>query len=265
MSRQDVPARTGTPRRQAADPPHQRLHIAAELEPLYQPIADQTGDSLEVEYGRVGRRLLEHERAVPHALAGEAGSRPGAHDAARLDHRDTLGRLLHLGEDVRGEERRPAGVLMLGEQFDEPLFHHRVQALGRLVEHEHARLVLERLHDADLLPHPARVQADLAAQVGLRQLEPVAQLLPAPRPAALQRAEVVQTLAAAHQRPQPELARQVADLRQNGIEVACDVAPEDADHPGGRPDEAEHAPDGGRLARPVRSDIAERLALADGQ
>ena len=79
----------------------------------------------------------------------------------------------------------------------EGVLHERIEPLGRLVEDRQLRVVLERLHHADLLPHPAGVVAHLSLEDRCRQLEPIAQLRAPMRLAALQVDEVVEHLLAA--------------------------------------------------------------------
>ena len=59
---------------------------------------------------------------------------------------------------------RPAAAPLVEEVVERAL-HERVEALGRLVEDGQLRVVLERLDDADLLAHAARVVADRPLEV----------------------------------------------------------------------------------------------------
>ena len=63
------------------------------------------------------------------------------------------------------------GVPALAHELVERLLHDRVEALGRLVEHEQLGVVLDGLDDAELLAHPARVLAHRSGEIGPRQLE----------------------------------------------------------------------------------------------
>ena len=76
------------------------------------------------------------------------------------DDRDAVADALHLGEDVRRKEDGPAFGLEPVEDLVERALHQRVEALGRLVENRQLGIVLQRLDDADLLAHAARVVAD---------------------------------------------------------------------------------------------------------
>ncbi len=62
------------------------------------------------------------------------------------------------------------------EHRHEPVLDERVEALGRLVEHGQFGVVLERLHDRELLAHALRVAAHGAVEVGAGEPQRVAQL-----------------------------------------------------------------------------------------
>ena len=102
-------------------------------------------------------------------------------EPAAPDDRHPVADPLDLGQDVRREEDRPAGRSQVVEDLVERALHERVEALGRLVEDRQLRVVLERLDDADLLAHPARVVADRPSQRRVVELEPVEQLRSARR------------------------------------------------------------------------------------
>ena len=87
-----------------------------------------------------------------HVLQGDQPALP--------DDRHAIADALHLGQDVRREEDRPAGLPQLVEHVVERALHERVEPLGRLVEDRQLGIVLERLDDADLLAHAARVVAN---------------------------------------------------------------------------------------------------------
>ena len=90
---------------------------------------------------------------------------------AVADDRHPIAHPLDLGQDVRREEDRPTGGAALVEDVVERPLHERVEALRRLVEDGQLRVVLERLDDADLLAHPARVGPDRATQRLVGELE----------------------------------------------------------------------------------------------
>ena len=73
-------------------------------------------------------------------------------EPAFADEADAIGHVLHLGQDVRGEEDRAASPGDLRDELVERLLHERVEPARRLVEHEQVGIVHERLDEADLLP-----------------------------------------------------------------------------------------------------------------
>ena len=99
-------------------------------------------------------------------------------EPALADQADPIGDVLHLGQDVRGEEDRAAALGGLGDQLVERLLHERVEAARRLVEDEQVGVVHERLDEPDLLPVSARELLDPAVEV---EVEPFRELV-APRP-----------------------------------------------------------------------------------
>ena len=76
----------------------------------------------------------------------------GGDEPALLDDRDSVGQALHLVELVRGPEHGPALCCHLAHQPGELAAHQRIQARGRLVEHEQVRPAHEGQDQADLLP-----------------------------------------------------------------------------------------------------------------
>ena len=90
------------------------------------------------------------------------------------DEADPIRDVLHLGQDVRREEDRPATADDLRDELVERLLHERIEPTRRLVEHEQVGVVHERLDETDLLPVPARELLDPAAEV---EVEPCGKLV----------------------------------------------------------------------------------------
>ena len=61
------------------------------------------------------------------------------HQPALADDRHAVADALHLGQDVRREEDRPAGRPQVVEDLVERALHERIEALGRLVEDRQLR------------------------------------------------------------------------------------------------------------------------------
>ena len=100
-------------------------------------------------------------------------------DAARLQHRDAAAQRLGLLEIVRGEDDRVAVAVELADEAPQALPQLDVDARRGLVEHDHGRLVHERLADQHAPLHAARQRAHVG--VGLRRQVEVMQDLVDPR------------------------------------------------------------------------------------
>ena len=92
-------------------------------------------------------------------------------DPAAVDDPDVVGELVGLLQVLGGEEDGRALVVQRAHLLPDRLAADRVEAGGRLVEEEDARLVDERGGEVEPAPHAARVGAD-AAVGGLRRGRP---------------------------------------------------------------------------------------------
>ena len=105
---------------------------------------------------RHGARLVLDD-GLDH-LAGEAAAQPvwrvEREQASLVQQRDTVA-ALGLVEVRRADENRDALLEKLGEQLPELAPRDRIDAGGRLVEQDDARLVDERARQRQLLLHPA--------------------------------------------------------------------------------------------------------------
>src|SRR5918996_6202310 len=104
---------------------------------------------------------------------------------------------------------------MLPQQAHEPILHHRVQALGWLVEDDELWFVLKRLDDRDLLSHPARIEPHLFVEIGCGQLKLIAQILETRWRPRVQRSEIFDAFAPRHLRPQTEFTGDVTNPLQD--------------------------------------------------
>ena len=187
-------------------------------------------------------------RASSAATSSSATSRPCRTIATRSQTRSTSDRTCDEKKIVRPAARSSSRIVV-----ERPL-HERVEALGRLVEDGQLRVVLERLDDADLLAHAARVVADRPAQRRVVELEPVEQLGAAGRrPARTARPSSSSSRSPVSVVPERDAARQVARLAADLDRVAVDVEAEDRRAAGRRVEEAEQQPDRRRLAGAVRA------------
>ena len=123
--------------------------------------------------------------------------------------------------------------------------------------------MLEGLDDAELLAHAAAVVADLPAQVPIRELEPLDELVAQRRRASVERGEVVEQVVAAHRVVERDAARQVARLAPDPDAVAGDVVAQHRRGPARRVEIAEEQADRRGLAGPVGPEEPEDLARLD--
>jgi len=143
-------------------------------------------------------------------------------------------------------------------QTIELLLVQRIQAAGRLIQHEEARVVHEGEDQAELLLVAPRVLAEAAAQV---QIEPPGECRHAvPIQAAAQPRHVAHHLATSQAAELRQLARQEADQPLHLDRPRLAIDPKDLGPPARRPDHIHEKPDRGRLARPVRAQVAEHLS-----
>jgi hypothetical protein len=91
---------------------------------------------------------------------GEPRDRLVRDEPAAVDDHDVVCELLHLAEDMAGDEDRPAGGRERPQEIAEPTDPLRVETVRGLVEDEEPRSPEQRPRDAQPLPHPERVRAD---------------------------------------------------------------------------------------------------------
>ena len=101
---------------------------------------------------------------------GRAHARPGRsalqqrvelvlqHQPAAVQHADPGAQLLDLGEQVAGQEHRGAGRVQLEQQVADLADALRVEAVGRLVEHQQPWLSQQRGGQPEPLPHAQGVR-----------------------------------------------------------------------------------------------------------
>jgi len=125
---------------------------------------------------RVGLLLYPEDHVAPdhhtgERLLGGAGARNCAHRLAAAQHGDAVGDLEHLAELVRDEDDRRAVLPQSSQDRHQLGDLLRREHGGRLVEHEDARVAIERAEDLDALLHADRDVLDAGARV---DREPVA-------------------------------------------------------------------------------------------
>src|SRR5690606_11971308 len=181
--------------------------VGVDLEP------DPVAAHLQVlDAGQGGEAVGRAGELGAHAGAGEVaqvGQRTALHGPALADDAHAVAQLLHLAEDVRGQQHGPAAVPLLGDATLEDLLHQRVEPGGRLVQDQQVDVGGERGDQGDLLPVPLGVGAALLGRV---QLEAVDQLGAAARVQAAAQASVeVDDLAAGEVAPERHVAGDVGD------------------------------------------------------
>ena len=183
------------------------------------------------------------------------------------DDRDAVADPLHLREDVGGEEDRPPGGAQLVEDLVEGPLHQRIEALRRLVEDRQLRVVLEGLHDPELLAHaPAVVPDGPAAGPASAELQAVEEPAAEHGRPAVERPQVV---AAGRSRSSCRRGRsRRAGSRPGRGSPRRPAARVEAEDPGrsrGRVEEAEEEADAGALAGSVGTEEPEDLAGVHAQ
>ncbi len=169
---------------------------------------------------------------------------------------------LDLGQVMGRQEDRLAGRLRLGHECEELALHQRIEARRRLVHDQQRGLAHEHGNDPDLLAVAPRQLPDPDRRV---ELEALGQLPPGIGRQSPQRGQVAELLGRGQLTEVARLARQEGEVAMHIGRPQPAVEPIDLGPAGRRPEEPEQAPDGGRLARAVRTEEAEDLALIDRQ
>ena len=201
-------------------------------------------------------------------LGLERGRRALGDDLAVVDDPDPVGELVGLLEVLGGEEDGRALVVERFDLLPDRLAADRVEAGGRLVEEEDARLVDERRGEVEPAAHAARVGADPAVG-GLDEARP-GRAAPrrGARPSARRQA-VQRRLEAgsARGRSSAGRARPPGARRRSSARTARglgdDVVAGDRGAAAGRAQERGQHPHRGRLAGAVRAEEGVDLALGD--
>ena len=201
----------------------------------------------------------DRSAAIPQLVQGALRDQPaGAHDAR------VGADLLDLGEQVaRDEHGRAVGGQRAHERAHLP-GALRVQAVGRLVEHQEVAGPQKGVRQAEPLLHPQRVGLHLLVRCcgqadpveGLRDPAPAA----APVRAGVGGVEALQVRGARQVRGEARALHEGADGGEDLGQGVRHRPPEQLHAAGRRVDEAEQHPDRRRLARSVRAEEAEDAA-----
>ena len=163
--------------------------------------------------------VIASGRAVVRSVtrsAGRGGDQLGdagvGDDPAAADHDQVVGGVLQLAHQVAGHQHRAA---LGGQRAQEAAHPHDalgVQAVERLVQHQHRRVAEHRRGDAEPLAHAERVAAGLAAG-GRLQPGLLDHLVDPPGGQALRVGQ-----------PQQVVAGAAAGLQRAGVQQRADVA-----------------------------------------
>ena len=205
-----------------------------------QPLAQQERDFLAV-------HPLEQR---PGGVAGD--------DLAMIDEGDPVAQFLRFRQIVGRQQDGRARPVQGPDLAPQLLAQFDVDAGGRLIQHQHRRLVNHRLGDHEPPPHAAgkgaRVVFGLVAQLdGREQIlgDPLACRYP------VETGLEIQQLAWREKGVDVQLLRHHADRGARPARMAVDIDAPDRGRSGGLVDQARQDVDQGRFAGPVRPEQAE--------
>ena len=203
---------------------------------------------------------------VSSSLASSCSTSPSARTLPAVEDRDAVADVLHVGQQVAGQQDRLAAAAELDDEVLDLAAADGVQAGGRLVEDEQVGVVDEGLGQADAAGHALGILADGAARARGQadHLQEHLDALAALAAGDLEEpAVVVERLVGVQEAVEVGLLGQEADAVLD-LDVAGRLA-EDPDAALAGVEQAEHHLDGRGLARAVGAQQAEDLALLDGQ
>ncbi len=215
--------------------------------------------------GAVGLCHLElhrqrHLRAFAQLLHAAHGLQPTGGQDGQAVHT-----LLQLGQDVRGDDDGDAAGLQLAQRGVEVADGLRIQAVGRLVQEQHARAAQERLRKPQALAHALGILAHRPL-AGMGQAHALQHLRALAQRRALQAGEEAQRLQAVQVVVEHHVLGQITQLAPRCAGAAPDNRRAGHTDVAGRGrDQAQHHLEQRALARAVVADQAEDLARRDVQ
>ena len=171
-------------------------------------------------------------------------------DATAADHDDLVGRLLHLVQQVGGQQHRASLVGEPAQQAAHPVDALRVETVGGLVEDQDLRVAQQSAGDAEALAHPERVVAQPAARLVRRQADEREHLVDAGARSADGDRSEREGLATRAARVLGGCVEQGADLK-GGVGQVAVARPQDPGLSRGGRGQAAHDAHGGGLAGAV--------------
>src|SRR5580658_146102 len=214
--------------------------------------------------GEFGKHVFERGVRSPEPGLERVGG-PQADQVTPVQHSDTLAQALRLLEIMgRHHDRR---AVTSPESLD--LLPHRIAGQGietdrGFIEEKDRRAVHQRLRDLEASDHPARVVLDKEI-LDFGEPHELERLLDAGLPLVardrVQPREDPQVLVSRHLRVGRDQLRHVPDPMTYGRRLSLDIVSGDRGTPAGDREERREHLDRRRLARPVRSDQPEDLAV----
>ena len=216
--------------------------------------------------GQAGHQLVVAVTDVDRHHAGALEQGIGLtrhHEVAGVDHHDAVAHLLHVVEEVGGEQHRDAERAEAGHQLEHLLASERIEAGGRLVEQHQLGIAHERLGQLGALAHPGGEAADRpeARLVETDQVEDVRSPL-----AGGTRRQPAELAEGGHEVRRRLIGRQavvlghVAEPRPHGDGIGGDIDAAHLDPPLRRVGEPEQQPEHRGLAGAVGADQADAPA-----
>ena len=203
----------------------------------------------------------EHDDLLARHFDQLARGLVGDHLAA-VDDGDALAQLLGFLEVMRGQNHRHARGVHFLDQLPQLAAQFDVDAGCRLIEHQHWRLMHQRLGDQQPPPHAARERARISARLVLQmhraqQIHRAAQGLGH----APQAGSVFQHFIGRKKGIEDDFLRHNADRALGVAHLAIDIEAPDAGRPRSLAHHAGEYVDQGRLARTIGAEQAENAAL----
>ena len=211
--------------------------------------------------GGTRTRDLEHRVAGEHLLELRHAAQRG--QPAGVDEGQAMA-VLRLLQVVRGDEHRHAGRGHLVDERPEAAAGEGIDAARGLVQEDDARAVQDRAREGQLLPPAAGQLARQAMLLPAQARHLDRPLLPLARggtPQAVHAAEEADVLQRRQVLVQAEALAHVADAALHALRVPRDVDAQHARGAAGGAQQAAHHADRRGLARTVRAQEAEDLAL----
>jgi hypothetical protein len=211
----------------------------------------------QIEHERFRLELAQHVR---HGVALD--------DAPALDDGDVAAQILRFFQVVRGQDDGRPLIVDLAEEVPHRPADLDVDAGGRLVEDQKPRFVHQRARDHEAPLHSARERAcdGIAAVPELQLLQVFLRaLLGKPPRNAVEARLVHDDREHRLEHVEVDFLRHDADAGLRQLELAVEVVSEHLDRAAGLVDERGDDADRGRLARAVRTQEREEIALRHGE